>query len=93
MWGTCEAGAASSGSQVHNDAPRTALDGTSSERLDSILRALGFLPGTEERLRRLEFAVGELLETWAETLESQAALQKRVEELERSLGRLRRGAP
>jgi TolA-binding protein len=47
---------------------------------------MGFLPDTDDRLRRLELAVAELAETWAEQLERQAALRERVEKMEKRLG-------
>jgi len=40
----------------------------------------------EDRLRRLELAVAELAESWAEQLERQAELRERVEKLETRLG-------
>ena len=52
------------------------------EHVGAILRSLGFAPDTEDRLRRLELAVAELAETWAEMIERQAALRERVEKLE-----------
>ncbi|HJP02270.1 MAG TPA: hypothetical protein QF764_10920 [Planctomycetota bacterium] len=61
------------------------------ERLDMVLRRLGFVPDAEDRLRRLELGLGFLCEELGQVYERFNATVDRLVEVEASLGRLRRG--
>ena len=99
MRGTCGSPTASRGVGGHPDASRTALSGPSRhakesdepERLDAILRRMGLVPDGEDRIRRLELVAAELAQMLAEEIEARVSLERRVQEMEASLGRLRRG--
>ncbi len=56
------------------------------ERLDMVLRRLGFVPDTEDRLRRLELAVGTISQSFARELEGRAEDRERIEALEKAVG-------
>ena len=66
-----------------------------SERLDAILRRLGFTPDVEDRLRTLELALACVAQDLANEIGLRLDLAQRVQELEKRLGAItsRRSGP